>query len=185
MAEFLLVQYRKCILGGIVTARSFNHTGPGQPTNFVLPSIAKQFAEIEAGLRPPRLTVGDIAVKRDFTDVRDVVQAYIALLQKGRAGEVYNVCSGRAVRLADLVGKFQAICGKTVEIEIDLARVRSNEVAEIVGDSSKIRNETGWSPRIPLEKTVRDLLDYWREKIKDAGSMEGKLVVGYAEPKTE
>jgi GDP-4-dehydro-6-deoxy-D-mannose reductase len=185
MAEFLVVQYRKCIPGGIVTARSFNHTGPGQPTNFVLPSIAKQFAEIEAGLRPPRLTVGDIAVKRDFTDVRDVVQAYIALLQKGRAGEVYNVCSGRAVRLADLVGKFQAICGKTVEIEIDLARVRSNEVAEIVGDSSKIRNETGWSPRIPLEKTVRDLLDYWREKIKDTGSMEGKLVVGYAEPKTE
>jgi len=169
MAELLLVQYRKCIRGGIITVRSFNHTGPRQPPNFVLPSIAKQFAEIEAGVRPPRLTVGDINVRRDFTDVRDVVQAYIALLHKGRAGEVYNVCSGRAVRLADIIGKFQAISGKAVEIEIDPARVRSNEVAEIVGDSSKIRNETGWSPTIPLEKTARDLLDYWREKVKEPG----------------
>jgi len=171
MAELLLVQYRKSISGGIVTARSFNHTGPGQPPNFVLPSIAKQFAEIEAGLCPPRLTVGDIDVKRDFTDVRDVVQAYIALLHKGRTGEVYNVCSGRAVRLADVIGKFQTICGKTVEIEIDPARVRLNEIAEIVGDPSKIRSGTGWSPRIPLENTVRDLLDYWRGRLKETDSI--------------
>jgi GDP-4-dehydro-6-deoxy-D-mannose reductase len=185
MAELLLVQYRKCTRGGIITARSFNHTGPGQLPNFVLPSIAKQFAEMEAGLRPPRLTVGDIDVERDFTDVRDVVHAYSALLQQGRTGEAYNVCSGLAVRLADVVGKFQAICGTAVEIDIDPARVRSNEVSAIFGDSIKIRTETGWSPRIPLEKTVRDLLDYWREKIKEAGSMEWKLVGGYAEPKTE
>src|SRR4029077_6130670 len=143
--------------------------GPGQPPHFVLSSIAKQFAEIEAGLRPPRLALGNIDVKRDFTDVRDVVQAYIALLHKGRTGEVYNVCSGRAIRLADVVDKFRAISGQAVEIEIDPARVRSNEVAEIVGDSSKIRNETGWSPTIPLEKTARDLLDYWREKVKEPG----------------
>ena len=90
MAELLLVQYRKCLHGGIVSVRPFNHTGPGQSPNFVLPSIAKQFAEIEAGLRPPKLAVGGIDVKRDFTDVRDVIQAYIALLDKGTAGEVYN-----------------------------------------------------------------------------------------------
>src|SRR5262249_34970448 len=125
MAELLLVQYRKCLHGGIVSVRPFNHTGPGQSPNFVLPSIAKQFAEIEAGLRPPKLAVGGIDVKRDFTDVRDVIQAYIALLDKGTAGEVYNVCSGRAVRLVDIVGKFQEMCAKTVEVEIDPNRVRS------------------------------------------------------------
>ena len=167
MAELLLVQYRKRTGGGIVTARSFNHTGPGQTTKFVLPSIAKQFAEMEAGLRPPRLIVGNIEVKRDFTDVRDVVVAYAALLNKGRAGEVYNVCSGSAVRLADLIGKFAAICGIAIEIKTDPERIRSNEVSQIHGDSTKIRTETGWTPQISLEKTIGDLLDYWREKISN------------------
>jgi GDP-4-dehydro-6-deoxy-D-mannose reductase len=172
MAELLLVQYRKCMRGGIITVRPFNHTGPGQSPNFVLPSIAKQFAEIEVGVRSPRLAMGNIDVKRDFTDVRDVLQAYIALLHNGRAGEVYNVCSGRAVRLVDIIGKFQEICRKTVEIDIDPTLVRSNEVAEIVGDFSKIRIETGWSPEIPLESTIRDLMDYWREKVKESSSID-------------
>jgi GDP-4-dehydro-6-deoxy-D-mannose reductase len=164
MAEMLRVQYRKCIGGGIVTARSFNHTGPGQTPNFVLPSIAKQFAEMEAGLRPRRLTAGNLEVTRDFSDVRDVVLAYSALLEKGRIDEVYNVCSGSAVRLADIIRKFEAISGIAVEIETDPARLRCNEVSRILGDSTKIRTETGWSPQIPLEKTIRDLLDYWRKR---------------------
>jgi GDP-4-dehydro-6-deoxy-D-mannose reductase len=166
MAELLRVQYRKCSAGGIVTARSFNHTGPGQTPNFVLPSIAKQFAEIEAGLRPPKLTVGNIEVKRDFMDVRDVVQAYSALLDKGRTNEIYNVCSGSAHRVADVIGKFEAISGITIQIDTDPARLRSNEVSQILGDSTKMRTETGWSPQIPLEKTLRDLLDYWRANIR-------------------
>jgi len=166
MAEMLRVQYRKCIGGGIITARSFNHTGPGQTPNFVLPSIAKQFAEMEAGLRPRRLTAGNLEVTRDFSDVRDVVLAYSALLEKGRIDEVYNVCSGSAVRLADIIRKFEVISGIAVEIETDPARLRCNEVSRILGDSTKIRTETGWSPQIPLEKTIRDLLDYWREQIK-------------------
>jgi GDP-4-dehydro-6-deoxy-D-mannose reductase len=170
MAEMLRVQYRKCIGGGIITARSFNHTGPGQTPNFVLPSIAKQFAEMEAGLRPRRLTAGNLEVIRDFSDVRDVVLAYSALLEKGRIDEVYNVCSGSAVRLADTIGKFKAISGIAVEIETDPTRLRCNEVSRILGDSTKIRTETGWSPQIPLEKTIRDLLDYWREKIKRGNS---------------
>jgi GDP-4-dehydro-6-deoxy-D-mannose reductase len=169
MAELLRVQYRKCRSGGIVTARSFNHTGPGQTPHFVLPSIAKQFAEMEAGLRPPSLTVGNLEVKRDFTDVRDVVVAYSALLEKGRIDEVYNVCSGSAVRLADVVRKFEAISGITVEINTDSDRLRSNEVSQIFGDSTKLKTETGWSPQIPLEKTIRDLLDYRREMIKRGG----------------
>jgi GDP-4-dehydro-6-deoxy-D-mannose reductase len=172
MAELLLVQYRKSIAGGIITARSFNHTGPGQSPNFVLASIAKQFAEMRAGLRPARLTVGNIEVKRDFTDVRDVVLAYSTLLNKGRTGEIYNVCSGSAVRVADVIQKFQALSGIAIEIDVDPARRRSNEVPQILGDFTKIRKETGWSPQIPLEKTIRDLMDYWREKIKCRDSAE-------------
>lgn len=172
MAELLRVQYRKYTGGGIITARSFNHTGPGQSPIFVLPSIAKQFAEVEAGLRAPSLTVGNIEVKRDFTDVRDVVLAYSALLNKGRTGEVYNVCSGSAVRLADCIRKFETISGITIEINTDPARLRSNEISQIFGDSTKIRTETGWNPQIPLEKTIQDLLDYWREKIKRGRSPE-------------
>jgi GDP-4-dehydro-6-deoxy-D-mannose reductase len=138
----------------------------------VLPSIAKQFAEIESGLRPPKLTVGNVEVKRDFTDVRDVVAAYCRLLEKGRTDEVYNVCSGHAVRLADLIRKFEAISGITIATETDPARLRPTEVSQILGDSTKIRMETGWIPQIPLEKTIRDLLDYWRERIKEGGSSE-------------
>jgi GDP-4-dehydro-6-deoxy-D-mannose reductase len=178
MAELMLVTYRNCTTGGIITSRSFNHSGPGQQPTFVMSSIAKQIAEIEAGLRPPRLSVGNIQVSRDFTDVRDVVQAYIALLAKGRTGEVYNVCSGSAVLLADVIEKFRALCGTAVEIDVDPVRVRANEVSIIQGDSSKIRKETGWSPQIALENTVRDLLDYWRKKIKGGGTMEGRLAGG-------
>jgi len=170
MAELLRVQYRKCTTGGVITARSFNHTGPGQTTNFVLPSIAKQFAEIEAGLHAPSLLVGNVDVKRDFTDVRDVVLAYFALLNKGRIDEVYNVCSGSAVRLFDIIETFRTISGIPVEINTDTERLRSNDVSQIFGDPTKIRNETGWSPQIPLEKTIGDLMNYWREKIKGESS---------------
>jgi GDP-4-dehydro-6-deoxy-D-mannose reductase len=170
MAELLRVQYRKRIGGGIITARSFNHTGPGQSPNFVLPSIARQFAEIEAGLRPPRLTVGNIEVKRDFTDVRDVVRAYVALLDKGRADEIYNVCSGSAERLADVIAEFEAISGIAVPIETDPEKLRSNEFSQIFGDATKIRTETGWVQQIPLQKTIGDLLDYWRERVGSESS---------------
>jgi GDP-4-dehydro-6-deoxy-D-mannose reductase len=165
MAEMLVVEYQKYREGGIVTVRSFNHTGPGQPPNFVLPSIAKQFAEIEAGLRPPKLTVGNIQVMRDFTDIRDVVRAYCALLDRGRTGEIYNVCSGVAVRLADIIQVFESISGLKVEIETDAERVRSNDIAQICGDPSKIREQTGWCPQISLQETISALLDYWRSKI--------------------
>jgi GDP-4-dehydro-6-deoxy-D-mannose reductase len=166
MVELLLVQYRESVGGGIITARSFNHTGPGQRPNFVLASLAKQFAEMEAGLRPLVLKVGDISVKRDFTDVRDVVNAYSVLLHKGKIGEVYNVCSGCAVLLANIVKELQAICGIAVAMEIDPTRLRPSEVAHMVGDPTKITTETGWRPQIPLRRTLQDLLDYWRGKIK-------------------
>ncbi len=162
MTELLAVQFGNCKNGGIITARSFNHTGPGQSPTFVLPSIAKQFAEIESGLRPPKLSLGNIQVKRDFTDVRDVVRAYALLLERGKPGEVYNVCSGRSIRLADLIDLFQSVAGVEIDIECDPAKLRANEAAEICGDPRKIHSETGWLRQISLEQTVADLLEYFR-----------------------
>ena len=133
MAEMLTVQYKRCTSGGIITARAFNHTGPGQSPNFVLPSFAKQLAEMEAGLIPPVLKVGNIEVKRDFTDVRDVVAAYHELLNKTKTAEIYNVCSGRAVLLADVLRELQQNCSVAVKVEVDSARLRPNENRNNVG----------------------------------------------------
>jgi GDP-4-dehydro-6-deoxy-D-mannose reductase len=162
MAELLLTEYHKHTAGGIITTRSFNHSGPGQPPKFVLPSIAKQFVEIELGLRPPRLSVGNIEVKRDFTDIRDMVRAYCMLLEKGRPGEFYNVCSGSAIRLADIIKLFESTSGTKITIETEETRVRGDDVLQIYGDPKKIRETTGWHPQISLPKTIADLLDYWR-----------------------
>lgn len=165
MAEMLVVAYQKHSEGGIITARSFNHTGPGQPPNFVLPSMAKQFAEIEAGLRPAKLSVGNIYVERDFTDIRDVVRAYRALLEKGKTNETYNVCSGSAIRLADIIRMFESISGTKVTVETEAARVRHDDIMKVSGDPAKIREETGWHPEISLSQTIADLLEYWRQDL--------------------
>jgi GDP-4-dehydro-6-deoxy-D-mannose reductase len=166
MAEMLEISFRKADAGGIITARSFNHTGPGQLPTFVLPSIARQFAEMEIGLKPPKLTVGNIEVRRDFTDVRDVVRAYAVLIEKGRIGQVYNVCSGVGVLLSDIIKQFQTLCKTVVTVETDRTRVRTGEIPEVVGDSAKLRKETGWSPQISMDQTIRDLMDYWREEVR-------------------
>jgi GDP-4-dehydro-6-deoxy-D-mannose reductase len=182
MAELLLVSFRntRCT---IITSRSFNHTGPGQSPAFVISGMAKQFAEIEAGLSPPILKLGNLNVRRDFTDVRDVVRAYVSLLAKARPGEVYNVSSGSSVLLADIVEKFRAIStNNNVKVDVDPARIRTNEVSNIQGDSAKIRRETGWRPEIPLDTTIFDLLDYWRKKIRDEGAMTETSVSKSAKP---
>jgi GDP-4-dehydro-6-deoxy-D-mannose reductase len=164
MAELLVPQYRDLAGGRIITARPFNHTGPGQPSNFVLPAIAKQFAEMELGWRPPKLRVGNIMVRRDFTDVRDVVRAYAILLEKGRTSELYNVCSGSAVLLSDVIRMFEETSGIEVTTEIDPEKVRTGEISEIYGDPRKLQAETGWNREIPLRKTVEDMLNYWRSQ---------------------
>jgi GDP-4-dehydro-6-deoxy-D-mannose reductase len=169
MTELLMVQYRNYVNGGIVTTRSFNHTGPGQLPTFVLSSIAKQLAAIEAGQAAPTLKVGNIALTRDFTDVRDIVIAYDRLLEKGISGEAYNVCSGRPVLLANVIKEFQMNCRASITVEVDQDRVRPRDVAQMVGDPTKIRTATGWEPDIPLETTIRDLQDYWRGRISREG----------------
>ena len=166
MVELLMVQYRKFGSGGIITARAFNHTGPGQLPSFALPSFAKQLVEMEVGLISPTLKVGNINVKRDFTDVRDVVVAYCRLVARGKLGEIYNVCSGRGVSLADIVRELQKNCSTSVRIEVDKSRLRSSEPSQVIGDYAKLRTATGWNPQITLERTLKDLLDYWRTKIK-------------------
>ena len=172
MAELLRVTYADNPAAGIVTVRSFNHAGPGQPPDFVLSSIAKQFAEIGAGRREPKLEVGNVHVKRDFTDVRDVVRAYSLLLETGVHNEIYNVCSGRSWAISQLIDEFRSISGLEVALEVQSGKVRPGEVNEICGDPTKLHNATGWEPAIAISTTVRDLLEYWRSTIKQGAHSE-------------
>ncbi len=166
MAELLVPQYRDREAGGILTVRPFNHTGCGQLPNFVLPSIAKQFAEIEMGLCPPKLSLGNLNVRRDFTDVRDVVRAYALALEKGRTSEVYNVCSGTPVLLSDIINMFQALSGINVTVDIDSNKVRPAEFATVLGDPGKLEAETGWQREIALQETLKDMLNCWRSAVR-------------------
>lgn len=165
MAELLRVPYRNYRAALIITVRPFNHAGPGQSAEFVLASIAKQFAEIEAGARAPILHAGNVDVKRDFTDVCDVVSAYWQLLEHGVHDEVYNVCSGRAWSIRALIQQFEAVSGVRVSIETDSARVRKGEPDELCGSPAKLHAVTGWTPQISMTATICDLLAYWRAEI--------------------
>jgi GDP-4-dehydro-6-deoxy-D-mannose reductase len=111
------------------------------------------------------LEVGNLDAVRDFTDVRDVVRAYWALVERGRAGEVYNVCSGTGLRMRDLLQALIEAAGVRVEVRVDPARLRPSDVPELVGDPGRIQAEVGWTPEIPLRRTVADLLQYWRERV--------------------
>ncbi len=145
-----------------VIARSFNHVGPRQSPTFVAPSLAKQIAEIEAGTRAPRLTMGNMTSARDLMDVRDTVRAYRAMMQSASPGAPYNVCSGRATPIRTLVELFVSKARVKVDVIQDPALLRPNDTPVVLGDLSRIQADTGWSPQIPLEKTVDDLLTYWR-----------------------
>jgi GDP-4-dehydro-6-deoxy-D-mannose reductase len=140
-----------------VVARSFNHTGPGQDTRFALPSFARQLAAMRSGVGERVLRVGNLEARRDFLDVRDVVRAYVVLLEHGRAGEVYNVCSGRAHRLRDVVDAMVGMTDAEIRVEVDPERVRPVDVPLLLGDGSRLR-ALGWSPRIALDETLGDLL---------------------------
>jgi len=166
MAEMFAAQYHNATNGGLITARSFNHAGPGQAPDYVLSSIARQFAEMEAGVRGSRLSIGNTYVKRDFTDVRDVVEAYFQLLVHGTPGETYNVCSGQARSVRDVIHQFEDISGIKAEILSQESRRRPGEVEVVCGNPNKIHAATGWKPRIPFRQTLQDLLDYWRGRIR-------------------
>lgn len=150
----------------VVMVRAFNHIGPRQAPIFVVSDFCKQAAEIEAGMREAVIKTGNLDVKRDFTDVRDVVRAYMMLAEKGAAGETYNVGSGHAVSIGEIL---QVILKKSpagIRIEADRQKFRPSDVPVIEADIGKLRKITGWMPRIPLEQAIQDTLDSWRGTVR-------------------
>lgn len=158
--EALCYQWSQTEAFEIIMARPFNHIGPGQSTRFAIADFARQIAEIRLGRHEPVLSVGDIDVTRDFTDVRDVVRAYILLLASGRNGEAYNVCSGVERSVRSLLEALIVLAGIQISIQQDPARLRPAEQRRMVASYDKLRRDTGWVPENSLEKSLRDLLDY-------------------------
>lgn len=150
----------------IIVSRSFNHTGPGQSEIFVLPDFTKQVVEIEEGIKESIIYVGDLDVVRDFSDVRDIAHAYYLLLQKGKRGNIYNVGSGNGYNLHELLNRIINLSKIKIEIRKDPAKIRPIEIMELVADNSKLKNDTGWKPIYTMDKTIDDLLHYWRLKLK-------------------
>lgn len=159
--------YAKAYGMQLVMVRAFNHVGPGQSPQFVVSDFCKQAAEISVGAREPEIFVGNLSVARDFTDVRDVVRAYALLAQKGIVGETYNVGSGRAVVLRDLLGQIIQQSGAEIRVTVDSKKLRPTEVPVICADSSKLRADTGWEPEITLEQTIAETLAFWRSQAEN------------------
>jgi GDP-4-dehydro-6-deoxy-D-mannose reductase len=157
-AEMLLLGEARAFGLDVVIARAFNHIGPGQSDRFAVASFAAQLAAIAAG-GPPQLYVGNLDAKRDFLDVRDVVRAYIALAKRGAPGEIYNVCSGTARSMRDVLRELIIAAHVPVEVRDDPARMRPADVPLSLGDASKLREATGWEPRVPFAASIRDIYD--------------------------
>jgi GDP-4-dehydro-6-deoxy-D-mannose reductase len=170
--DLLAYQYHQSYGLKTVRTRGFNHTGPRRGDVFVTSNFAKQIASIEAGLQEPVIRVGNLESVRDFTDVRDTVRAYWLAVEKGRPGEVYNIASGREITIRQLLDNLVALSRTQVEVEVDPERLRPSDVEVLIGDASKFHADTGWEPTIPLEQTLEDLLDFWRERV---GKRQGKL----------
>lgn len=147
-------------------ARPFNHFGPRQDASFVSAAFARQIAEIEAGLRPADIHVGNLDALRDLTDGRDTVRAYRLIVERGVPGRPYNVCTGTAIAVHALLDLLVARARVPVRVVPDPARYRPNDSPLVLGDPSRASRELGWTPRIPIEQTVGDLLDYWRAQVR-------------------
>ena len=165
--DFHGYQYHKSYGLRIIRTRAFNHSGPRRGHLFVDSNFAKQIAEIEKGLRAPEIKVGNLEAIRDFTDVRDMVEAYWLATEKCEPGEIYNISSGRAYKIKDMLDKLlQLSTVKNIRIIEDPTRKRPSDVAVLVGDSEKFRLKTGWKPKYDyLTQTLKDTLDYWRKRV--------------------
>ena len=152
----------------IVMVRAFNHVGPGQSPTFVVSDFCKQVAEIEAGIREPVIYTGNLTAMRDFTDVRDVVRAYAALIKKGKKGSIYNVGSGKSIEISKILEMVVNASTADIKTAVDKSRFRPIDVPVIEADISKIKAETGWKPEIDLTVTIAETLDYWRRNIGGA-----------------
>ncbi|AMD95118.1 GDP-mannose 4,6-dehydratase [Leptotrichia sp. oral taxon 847] len=148
----------------IIMVRAFNHIGAGQSTNFVVADFASKIAQIEKGSEPV-LKVGNLETFRDFTDVRDIVRGYSLLLEKGKIGEIYNIGSGKEVKVSEILKKLISMSKKEIKIEIDPNKFRPVDVPLVVCDNSKIKKDTGWETEFLIDDTLEEVLEYWRSVI--------------------
>jgi GDP-4-dehydro-6-deoxy-D-mannose reductase len=158
-------QYHQSYKMHIIRTRGFNHTGPRRGMVFVTSNFARQIAEIEKGKREPVLYVGNLEAVRDFTDVRDTVRAYYLILEKGVPGEVYNVATGKGYKIRQVLEILQGLSTAKFQIKQDPKRLRPSDVELLIGDPTKLKSATGWEPQYSFEQTLKDLLDYWRERV--------------------
>ncbi len=163
--DLLGYQYHESYGLFVVRTRGFNHTGPRRGDVFVSSNFSRQIAMIEKGKQQPVLSVGNLQARRDFTDVRDMVKGYWLALEKGEPGEVYNIGSGRDVTIRSMLDILLGYSSVEIEVRQDPSRMRPSDVEVLLADNTKFRTLTGWEPEIPLEKTLEDLLNYWRENI--------------------
>jgi GDP-4-dehydro-6-deoxy-D-mannose reductase len=161
--DMLGFQYYKSYNMNIVRVRAFNMTGPGRPPNYALSSFAKQIADIEKAMVNNTISVGNLNVIRDYTDVRDAVKAYYLLALNGKPGEVYNLCSGTGYKLMDLLDYLITLTKEEVKVEVDKSRFRPADIPVMIGNNTKIREEISWTPETNIYDTLKDLLNYWRE----------------------
>ncbi len=163
--DYLAYQYNQSYGIFAVRTRAFNHTGPRRGHVFVSSDFSRQVAMIEKGKKEPVIEVGNLEARRDFSDVRDIVRGYWLSLEKGEPGEVYNLGSGKAVTIRELLDLILSMSGVDIEVRQMPERMRPSDVELLVCDYGKFKAATGWEPEIPLEKTIGDLLDYWRERV--------------------
>jgi len=162
--DMLAYQYFMSYKLKVVRTRAFNHTGPRRGEVFVTSNFAKQIAEIEKQKKEPVIYVGNLDAKRDFTDVRDIIKAYWLATEKCENGEVYNICSGKAYSIKEVLDILLGFSKVKVKVKQDPSRMRPSDVPVLLGDNSKFSKATGWKPEIPFNKTCEDLLNYWRER---------------------
>jgi len=162
--DFLGLQYFISYKIPVIRVRPFNHIGPRQAPNFVVSSFSKRIVDIERG-KESVMRVGNLMAKRDFTDVRDIARGYLLLLEMGDPGDVYNIGSGRSYKISEILDKLLSMANKDIKTEIDKQLLRPIDVPELVCDNKKIFQKTSWKPEIPIEKTLADTLDYWRNMV--------------------
>jgi len=161
---YLSMMYIRAFNLDIVYPVMFSHVGPGQKEGFIIPDVCKQIVEIEQGKKEPILATGDLSVSRDYSDVRDFVKAYVLLLEKGKTGERYNICSGKPTKVADIVDKLIALSKTKIEHTVDPSKVRPAEMPILYGTPHKFQELTGWKTEIELDQTLADSLEWWRNK---------------------
>lgn len=165
-AEALCYQWSQTEGMDIVIARPFNHIGPRQSAHFAISDFARQVVEIKLGRRAPEIHVGDIDTTRDFTDVRDVVRAYLALLEKGERGGIYNICSGTERSIRAMLRRLLELAGVDADICQDAARMRPAEQRRMVGSPERLQTATGWQAQIALDDSLNDILTYWEQELQ-------------------